>query len=260
VLSAVNLPNILFMITKATIKYIQSLQHKKVRDEFNSFFAEGPKVVAELLEHNIFECEAIYCTQMGYDGLDKKLVNRLADKICVIQDFELEKISALTFANNVLAVFQKKAVPNSINIANSLTLVLDDIQDPGNLGTIIRIADWFGVKTIFCSTATADCYNPKVVQSTMASLGRVNVVYGDIKEMLQKHSNIKKYAAVLAGKNINSIGKIKEGIIIIGNESKGISTEIIAMADEKISIERIGEAESLNAGVAAGIILFSLTP
>jgi RNA methyltransferase, TrmH family len=247
------------MISKATIKYIQSLQHKKVRDEHNSFFAEGPKVVAELLEGNIFECEAVYCTQIGYDGLDKKLVSRLAEKISIVQEFELAKISALTFANNVLAIFQKKIVPNSINIANSLTLVLDDIQDPGNLGTIIRIADWFAVKTIFCSAATADCYNPKVVQSTMASLGRVHIVYGDVKEMLQKHSNIKKYAAVLGGKNIVSVGKIKEGIIIIGNESKGISTEIIAMADEQITIERIGEAESLNAGVAAGIILFSLT-
>jgi RNA methyltransferase, TrmH family len=247
------------MITKATIKYIQSLQHKKVRDEHNSFFAEGPKVVTELLEGNIFECEAIYCSQTGYDALDEKLVSRHSEKIHIIQDFELEKISALTFANNVLAVFQKKPVPNSINIANSLTLVLDDIQDPGNLGTIIRIADWFGVRTIFCSAVTADCYNPKVVQSTMASLGRVNIVYGDVKEMLQKHSNIKKYAAVLGGKSIVSIGKVKEGIIIIGNESKGISTEIIAMADEKITIERIGEAESLNAAVAAGIILFSLT-
>jgi RNA methyltransferase, TrmH family len=96
------------------------------------------------------------------------------------------------------------------------------------------------------------------VQSTMASLGRVNIVYGDIKEMLQKHSNIKKYAAVLGGKSIISVGKVKEGIIIIGNESKGISTDILALADEKITIEKIGEAESLNAGVAAGIILFSL--
>jgi RNA methyltransferase, TrmH family len=247
------------MITKATIKYIQSLQHKKVRDEHNSFFAEGPKVVTELLEGNIFDCEAIYCTQVGYDAFDEKLVNRLSDKIHIIQDFELEKISALTFANNVLAVFQKKSMPNSIHISNLVTLVLDDIQDPGNLGTIIRIADWFGVKTIFCSTSTADCYNPKVVQSTMASLGRVNIIYGDIKEMLQKHGNIKKYATVLGGKNIRSIGKIKEGFIIIGNESKGISKEIIAMADEKISIERLGEAESLNAGVAAGIILFAFT-
>jgi RNA methyltransferase, TrmH family len=247
------------MITKATIKYIQSLQHKKVRDEHNSFFAEGPKVVTELLEGNIFECEAIYCTQTGFDALEKSLVDKLSEKIHTIHDFELEKISALTFANNILAVFQKKKVPNSINIANSLTLVLDDIQDPGNLGTIIRIADWFGVKTIFCSAATADCYNPKVVQSTMASLGRVNIVYGDVKEMLQKHSDIKKYAAVLGGKSISSIGKIKEGIIIIGNESKGISKEVISLAHEQISIERIGEAESLNAGVAAGIILFAFT-
>ena len=246
------------MITKATVKYIQSLQHKKFRDEHNSFFAEGPKVVTEFLEGNIFECEAIYCTQAGYDALGEKLVNKATEKIHIIQDFELEKISALIVANNVLAVFQKKNITNSINIANTLTLVLDDIQDPGNLGTIIRIADWFGIKTIFCSAATADCYNSKVVQSTMASLGRVNVLYGDIKEMLQKHNNIKKYAAVLGGKNIVGIGKIKEGIVIIGNESKGISAEVIALADEKISIERIGAAESLNAGVAAGIILFTL--
>jgi RNA methyltransferase, TrmH family len=247
------------MISKATIKYIQSLQHKKFRDEHNAFFAEGPKVVNELLDNNIFEMESIFCTQTGYDDLDKKLASRLADKINIIQGFELDKISALSMANNILAVFQKKAIPNSINIANTLTLVLDDIQDPGNLGTIIRNADWFGVKTIFCSSATADCYNPKVVQSTMASLGRVNIVYGDIAEILQKHVNIKKYAAVLGGKNITSFGKIKEGIIIIGNESKGISANIIAVADEKITIEKIGDAESLNAGVAAGIILFAVT-
>jgi RNA methyltransferase, TrmH family len=247
------------MISKATIKYIQSLQHKKFRDEHNAFFAEGPKVVNELLENGIFEIESIFCTQKGFDGLDKKLASSHACKINIVQDFELDKISALSLANNILAVFQKKKVPNHINIANTLTLVLDDIQDPGNLGSIIRNADWFGIKTVFCSPATADCYNPKVVQSTMASLGRVNIVYGDIAEMLQKQANIKKYAAVLGGKDITSFDKIKEGIIIIGNESKGISKDILALADEKIMIPKIGTAESLNAAVATGIILYALT-
>ncbi len=247
------------MITKATVKYIQSLQHKKVRDENNMFIAEGPKVVRELLDTAVFECEQIYCTETWLEGLDTNLANRYAERINVIKDFELEKISALKVSNNVLAIFHKKTALDPINISKTITLVLDDVQDPGNLGTIIRIADWFAIPTILCSRATADCYNPKVVQSTMASLGRVNIVYADIFEKLQKNSNIKKYAAVLGGKDINGVGKIKEGFIILGNESKGISKEIVAMADEKISIKRLGNAESLNVAVAAGIILYAVS-
>jgi len=246
------------MINKSVVKYIQSLHHKKFRDEHGAFIAEGPKVVEELLQNNIFECEHVYCTENGIRFLNVNLKNKLADRIIVIQDFELEKLSALATANNLLAVFKKKPMANRLNISNRITLFLDDIQDPGNLGTIIRTADWFGIETIFCSNATADCYNTKVVQSTMASLGRVNIIYGNIKEELAKHDNIKKYAAVLGGKNINTVGKIKEGIIIIGNESKGISTEVLVLVDEKITIPKIGEAESLNAAVAAGIILYSI--
>jgi RNA methyltransferase, TrmH family len=246
------------MITKATVKYIQSLQHKKFRDEFNAFFAEGPKVVCELLTHHFFECEAIYCTQSGYNDLAKPLADAYVDKINIIESFELDKISALSVPNNILAVFYKKVNPQSINIANALTLMLDDIQDPGNLGTIIRIADWFGIATIFCSNATADCYNPKVVQSTMASLGRVNVVYDDLISVLQKAQNIKKYGAFLEGEDVKNIGKLKEGIVIIGNESKGISSAIKAIIDTKITIARVGDAESLNAAVAAGIIMHAI--
>ncbi len=247
------------MINKSSVKYIQSLQHKKFRDEHNAFIAEGPKVVEEILQNNIFECEFVYATENGLNYLNQHLKIKLADRIIVIQDFELEKISALATPNNLLGVFKKKPLVNRINISKKITLFLDDIQDPGNLGTIIRTADWFGIETIFCSNVTADCYNPKVVQSTMASLGRVNIIYGDIKDQLAKHDNINKYAAVLGGKNINDIGKLKEGIIIIGNESKGISAEVLAMVNEKITIAKIGEAESLNAGVAAGIILFAVT-
>ena len=247
------------MINKSIVKYIQSLQHKKFRDEHNTFIAEGPKVVEELLETNIFECENIYSTKNGINSLKEKLQKKYGDKIIVIQDFELEKISALTTANNLLAVFKKKPALDHINISNKITLFLDDIQDPGNFGTIIRTADWFGVKTIFCSHATADCYNSKVVQSTMASLGRVSIIYGDIKQELAKHKNITPYAAVLGGKNVMDVGKIKEGIIIIGNESKGISADVLAMVNEKITIAKVGSAESLNAAVAAAIILFAVT-
>ncbi len=246
------------MISKSSIKYIQSLQHKKFRDEYGAFFAEGPKLVHELLLTNNFECESIYCTKMGSAAFDVTLASKYAAQINIIEDFELDKISALSKPNMVLAVFKQKLLSQKISIAHKLTLVLDDIQDPGNLGTIIRNADWFGVENIFCSPATADCYNPKVVQSTMASLGRVNMVYGDIKKLLQDNAGIKKYAAVLGGQNVKALGKITEGIIIIGNESKGISADVVTLADERITIGRVGEAESLNAAVAAGIILFAV--
>ena len=245
------------MINKATVKYIQSLQHKKFRDEAGSFIAEGPKLVAELLSEQLFNCEEIFCTETGAEILTKTNAGGDKGKVNIIKDFELKKISALTAPNNILAVFKKRAVEAPVNFSGKLTLALDDIQDPGNLGTMIRIADWFGIKNMICSNATADCYNPKTVQGTMASLGRVNIVYGELKALLKKTA-VKKYAAVLGGKDISSFGQIKEGIIIIGNESKGISDELLALADEKITIAKKGNAESLNAAVAAGIILFAI--
>jgi RNA methyltransferase, TrmH family len=247
------------MITKATIKYIQSLQHKKFRDELNVFFAEGPKVVLELLSHTAFECTAIYCTKNFVEIITETPANKHFSKIIVIEEFELAKISALSVPNNVLAVFQKRATDINMSFANSLTILLDDIQDPGNLGTIIRIADWFGIKNICCSKATVDCYNPKVVQSTMASLARVNIVYDDLMKIVEENKDIKKYAAVLDGINVKQLGKIAEGMLIIGNESKGISEPILEKVEVRITIARIGEAESLNAAVATGIILQSIT-
>ncbi len=246
------------MFSKSTIKYIQSLQHKKFRDEYNVFVAEGPKVVAELLQSNIFPCKAVYSVQDWFDGLDKTMADSIKGHIDIIKDFELEKIANYTTANKVVAVFGKRVSNDNIDLKNKLTLMLDDIQDPGNLGTIIRIADWFGVKNIICSNNTVDLYNPKVVQSTMASIGKVNIVYTDLKSWLARSGNVRKFAATLKGRYIKETGAIKEGLIIIGNESKGISAEILELADERISIPGSGSAESLNAAVATGIILFSL--
>ncbi|MEJ7609859.1 MAG: RNA methyltransferase [Ferruginibacter sp.] len=246
------------MINKATVKYIQSLQDKKFRDEHNMFIAEGPKLVAELLKDKIFECEDIFCTETGAGLISSLFGDIEPGTINIIEDFELEKISALTVPNHILGVFQKKAPADAPDFKEGLTLVLDDIQDPGNLGTMIRIADWFGVKQMLCSPATADCYNPKVVQSTMASLGRVNIIYGDIRATLAANPGIRKYAALLGGKDVRTFGRISEGFIIIGNESKGISPALQELAEESISIAGYGGAESLNAAVAAGIILFSV--
>ncbi|MEO6719192.1 MAG: RNA methyltransferase [Ferruginibacter sp.] len=242
------------MLSKTYTKYIQSLHHKKYRDAHNSFIAEGSKVVIELLASGKFEAEQLLGREAWLKENEPELRKHYSGPIQVIEDFELEKISALSTPNQVVGVF-KKAKQQSAVVKGKLTLALDTIQDPGNLGTIIRIADWFGIHDIVCSQNCVELYNPKVVQSTMGSLGRVNVVYENIVNLLEQHKTIKSIAAALDGRNIKDFDKLKEAILIIGNESKGISTEILEMADEKITIPKIGGAESLNAAVAAGIIL-----
>ena len=245
------------MFSKSTVKYIQSLQHKKFRDEEGVFVAEGPKLVKELLEGELFTCRNIYALPEWAPSLDKQLLNKYESSIETIRDFELEKISALSKPNLVVAVFEQKKSLHNPDIKNKITLVLDDIQDPGNLGTIIRIADWFGIENIICSPKTVDMYNSKVVQSTMASLQRVNLVYTDVEQWLALQT-VNKYAAALHGEPLNNFHSLKEGILIVGNESKGISDTILKMANKKITIPRVGEAESLNAAVATGIILYEM--
>ena len=246
------------MFSKSTIKYIQSLQHKKFRDEYNVFVAEGPKVVTELLQSNIFSCKAVYALKDWYDGLDQNTASLVQARYDVIKDFELEKIAQYATANQVVAVFGKKPAKEKFTLKNKLTLLLDDIQDPGNMGTIIRTANWFGIENIICSNNSVDVYNPKVVQSTMASLGRVNIVYTDLQLWIKDAGGIPTFAATLNGRPLHEIGSLKEGMIIIGNESKGVSAELISLADEEISIPGSGGAESLNAAIAAGIILYGM--
>ena len=243
------------MLSKTHTKYIQSLQHKKFRDETNLFIAEGPKVVLDLLAGHKFVCKEIFAVK-NWIAEQTKIVSSLREtSVTEVEDFELKKISALAASHSVLAIFEKRKPNFEIRCSGKITLALDAIQDPGNLGTIIRIADWFGIIDIVCATGTADMYNPKVVQSTMGSLGRVNIVYTGLPEWLKKNKPIKIFSASLEGKDIHLTGKLEEGIIVIGNEANGVSDEIIKLADEKITIPKIGEAESLNAAVATGIIL-----
>ncbi|MGG9962410.1 TrmH family RNA methyltransferase [Ferruginibacter sp. SUN106] len=243
------------MLNKTHTKYIQTLHHKKFRDENGVFIAEGPKVVLELLDSREFVCLQLFAVEEWLISNAKTLQQYSGTEIFTVKDFELEKISLLTTANNVLAIFKKKEQRRPAQLKEKITLVLDTIQDPGNLGTIIRTADWFGVENIICSPACADMYNPKVVQSTMGSLARVNIFYTNLQEWLQENETIKKYAAALEGKNIKTLKDTREAIIIIGNEGKGISDAVMSTVDEKITIPKTGEAESLNAAVATGIIL-----
>ncbi|MBL0358995.1 MAG: RNA methyltransferase [Chitinophagaceae bacterium] len=242
------------MLSKTHSKYIQSLHHKKSRDADNVFIAEGNKVVPELVQSKQFVCIEILGTKEWLQQHEVFLRKYYNGPLQEVESFELEKISALSTPNQVLAIF-KKAAPVAIEVKGKISLVLDTIQDPGNLGTIIRIADWFGIQNIICSNNSTEMYNPKVVQSTMGSLGRVDIIYTDIAEWLQEHNEIRVYAAALDGKPVQQCKGIKEGLIIIGNESKGISKEILELVNEKITIPKIGEAESLNAAVATGIIL-----
>ena len=245
------------MLSKTHSKYIQGLHHKKFRDADQAFIAEGSKVVMELLNSPSFLCQEIFGLQEWLHQNEIEIRGRYSGPLNVVEDFELKKISALATPNQVLAVF-RKAQPALVNPQQKITLVLDTIQDPGNLGTIIRIADWFGVTAIVCSPDCADMYNPKVVQSTMGSLGRVALIYTPLAQWLYQYKSIPTFAAALNGKQVGELKGLQEGIIVIGNESKGISAEIMQLCTQKITIPRMGMAESLNAAVATGIILSHL--
>ncbi len=243
------------MLSKTHTKYIQSLLHKKFRDQSGLFIAEGPKVVEDLLNCGEFKARELFAVDKWLSAHVALQQAYPAVTFNEVEDFELEKISALSTPHLVLAVFEKRTQPLSLNLEGKITLILDTIQDPGNLGTIIRTADWFGIESIICSEGCADMYNPKVVQGTMGSLGRVNIIYTGLGSWLQKHRGIRTYAATLAGRPIQEVNGIREGFLIIGNEARGIGEELLDLVDEKITIPRSGEAESLNAAVATGILL-----
>ena len=208
------------MLSKNQIKFITSLQQKKYRFQNRLFIAEGVKVVNELINSS-FELEKLYCTEDH--GLS--LANFEPE---IITEKELLKISGLSTPNKVLGLFKIPSVPK-IKM-EGLILALDDINDPGNLGTIIRLCDWFGVQSLVCSKNTVDCFNPKVVQATMGSLARVLISYVDLDEFLRETS-LPIYGATMDGENISSVSLEKNAILIMGNESHGLSNEIEAIGN-----------------------------
>ncbi|MGI8950546.1 MAG: TrmH family RNA methyltransferase [Chitinophagaceae bacterium] len=239
------------MISKNEVKYIQSLYDKKNRDEEGLFIAEGPKLVKELLESNLIIKNIFATNEWIKQNISDSIVKEISPD-------ELKSISNLQTPNQVLAVVQKKPVLSVPGLEEKLSLMLDGIQDPGNFGTIIRIADWFGIDTIFASGDTADVYNPKVIQSTMGSFIRINIFYGHLKNILKQAFLLPVYGAMLNGKSVYEMKQIKEGIIVIGNESKGIRYNILPYIFHPITIPQKGKAESLNAAIATGIILSHL--
>lgn len=245
------------MITKAQIKHISSLKLLKFRKAADEFVVEGEKMVAELIMGN-YQIKALYALPAWMETNQKLILDRniKAEKV---SPKELGRISSFKTPNQVLATSE---IPNqSIQNINfeDLILVLDDIQDPGNFGTIIRTAEWFGIKNIICSNSCVDQYNPKVIQATMGSFLRIRIHYTGLENFFKNEvpKNINIYGALLCGKNIYKQKLIKKSILIIGNESKGISEKIENFVTHPISIPAHprSKAESLNASVAAAVLM-----
>lgn len=234
-------------LSKNQLKLITSLHQKKYRTKHNLFVVEGPKVVNEFLASK-FELEKLYCT-------DETMYEHYKDQRAIISENELKKISNLKTPNKVLALFR---IPASEKLLDKgLILALDEINDPGNMGTIIRLCDWFGVDQLVCSLNTVDCYNNKVVQSTMGSLTRVSVVYVNLKEYL-KNTSLNTYATLLEGENVYKTDLEREAVLVLGNEANGIRLEIQELLEHKITIPQFGnvqQTESLNVASATAVLL-----
>jgi TrmH family RNA methyltransferase len=245
------------MLSKAQIRFLTSLQQKKFRKMHQAFIVEGAKSVEEFI-FSSYKVLQVYATSSAIAKLPK-----IPDNIKLYEatDEEFHKISALHTPQGILAVVEIPQEPLKDSeigkilrpdIKNQFILALDDVQDPGNLGTIIRIVDWFGIRHVVCSKGTADVYNPKTVQASMGSLSRISVQYGDLAEFI-RDTELPVFGAVLDGGSVYETVFPPEGIIVLGNEGNGIGREVLANIQHPVTIPRFGDAESLNVGVSAAI-------
>ena len=234
------------MVSDRQIKIIKSLKHKKNRIKHNLFVAEGDKTIVELILSGI-NIDSLYSINSQIEGAKNSVVQ--------LSNLELNKISNLSTPKNSIGVFE---IPKSkiINY-DKLIIGLDNISDPGNLGTIIRLCDWFGIEDLICSFDTVDCYNPKVVQASMGSISRVNITYLDLQNSLESNS-LKTYGTYMQGDSIYEIDEIQNGVILFGNEANGINPNLLKFIDKRLSIPRFGKlqkTESLNVANALSIVL-----
>jgi TrmH family RNA methyltransferase len=243
------------MLSKNQIKYINSLQQKKFRQEYQSFIVEGAKSVLELL-HSDFEIENLFVTEDFYKE-NESLLEKQPLRAEIVSQAELERIGSFSSNNAALATVKTKQNDKLVAGSNEYVLMLDNIRDPGNLGTIIRVADWYGISKIICSNETVDFYSPKVISSTMGSFTRVAIFYTNLVEFLTDNTT-KVYGTFLNSNNVHSINFADSAYIVIGNEANGISPEVEFLVTDKITIPRFGAAESLNAGIATAVICDNL--
>lgn len=242
------------MLLKSKIKVVQSLKHKKNRINSNLFLVEGIKSFDELLKSNY----KIEFTIISKETLANNKHYKNLNDLYVVSAAEINKLSGLKNNKSLVSVVHKKnQKKESIDFSN-LIIALDSVNDPGNLGTIIRIADWFNIKSIICSKNTVDLYNSKVIQSSMGSFSRVDVFYDNLEDVLDR-KDISVFGTSTDGVDINKFEKPDKGIILFGSESKGVSEHLKKYVDKWISIKKNGGAESLNVSVSVGIILHKMT-
>jgi TrmH family RNA methyltransferase len=246
------------MLSKNQIKNITALHQKKFRREENLFIAEGEKIVNDLL-HSEWKIKSLFGTQAFFQDISKGIVIPKEVEINLVTEDELKKISSLTTPQKVLAVVSVPDNEYTVDFERGLKLVLDNISDPGNLGTLIRIAAWFGIDEVICSDNSVECFNPKVVQSSMGALFHINISYSPLTELFQKNISIKSlpvYGTMLEGENIYQEKLLNDAFIIVGNESTGISKELFPFITQKIKIPSFGKRliDSLNVAVATGIV------
>jgi TrmH family RNA methyltransferase len=241
------------MISKKWVKLINSLQHKKFRKQHEAFLVEGAKSVLELFSSD-FQIQILFVTEEFYH-LHIRLLQKQSLAYEIVSQQELEKTGVFQTNNACLAVVTTKPNLPLYVQGEEYILLLDDVKDPGNLGTILRIADWYGIHKLVCSENTTDFYNPKVIAASMGSFTRVQAYYCDVTAYLQQQDgNVPIYGAFLEGKNVHTLPFAKSGILIMGNESQGIRPELEPLVSSKIHIPRYGGAESLNVGIATAII------
>lgn len=250
-------------ISKAHISRLRLLHHKSARLEAKLFIAEGEKLVEDLLESGMQAYELFMLEAARNRFNTNSFANAVGDRVFTVSATEMERITALSSASPVLGVFAMKDQPEmgSIDFEGNLVLALDDIRDPGNLGTIIRTADWFGIRTILCSMDTVELYNPKVVQATMGSLARVDLYYVNLANIISGIAlKVPVYGTLLEGDSVYGNHYSPNGVLIIGNEAKGISAALLPYISRKVYIppaklDRQQRPESLNASVATSIVL-----
>ena len=238
------------MITRKQIKFVKSLHQKKYRYLHRCFIVESSKNVLEIISSN-YEVKFLLATKKWLKS-NKILLN---EGVYLANENDLKRVTCLKNPSEVLAVVK---IPDTINNFNfsGINVALDNINDPGNFGTILRTCDWFGIKNIYCSKNCVDLFNPKVVQSSMGSISRVNVFYTDLFSMINKiNKKVHTYATVLDGKDLNNSKLSTNSLLIFGNESKGISDDILDIVNDKVTISKKGMADSLNVSVSVGIIL-----
>jgi TrmH family RNA methyltransferase len=240
------------MFTKNQAKLIKSLDEKKNRVELGLFLVEGEKSVSELLDSD-FEIDLILTTTEFFEKFGEKIREK-SKTYEIVNQFDLEKVGTFATNNAALAVVKQKENKNFEIKKDEVVIALDEIKDPGNLGTIIRIADWYGIKNIVASKNTVDFYNPKVITATKGSFTRVNMFYTDLNDFLSK-TELPILGAFLNGENIHETKFPASGILVMGNESNGVSEEIEKLITKKITIPAYGKAESLNVAIATAIIL-----